>query len=381
MAGVAAAVDSPWATPVRSRRPLTPLLNLPVDDARRHSIEPMRTCASPDFLNLSSRSLFVGHQSCSPSPLRGHKPSPLRRTSAKRHEQLLRIRKIGSRADAIVSILDCAFSEEISRQFELVRLLGRGAFGTVVLVRDRATGELAALKAIQKHRLKNPELLDLEVTALKRASHPFVTKLVATSEDDAYRYLVLEYCQGGELLDKLIDEGHLGEREASCIIRQILTGLHNLHARGILHRDLKPDNILLVDRDNVFQGVRISDFGVAHLFPDNSRTVTYDGNYGTLEYLSPEILRGENYGCPSDVWAVGVILFNLLSGDYPWSSGSEAELAKLILEAKLDLSHPGWSIVSSDAKDLLCSLLEPDVAKRMTVEKALRHPWVALTSL
>lgn len=198
-------------------------------------------------------------------------------------------------------------------------------------------------------------------------------------------------------MDVMLEHGTFSEPTAAFVLREILCGVEYIHSRGVVHRDLKPDNVLLLDKDDIFQGLRIADFGVVHLFPqfDQSLEQLHEGltveeeaiikraqkiaageNTGTLEYMAPEMLLHCEYDYAVDMWACGVILFNLLSGSYPFSGESVLDTARLITKAELDLSHPGWGSISLEAKGLLASLVCADVGVRLTATQALQHPWL-----
>eukprot|EP00051_Salpingoeca_urceolata_P011379 m.140870 g.140870 ORF g.140870 m.140870 type:complete len:615 (+) comp17096_c0_seq1:507-2351(+) len=340
---------------------------------------------------------------------------------AKRVRKYERLNAIGSRTQAMFELLRSVFSREVIQRYEMLKLLGHGNFGTVLLVRDRVTGEEHALKAIRKSKVTSQTSLRNETDAMARAQHPSIVKMHRRLEDKNYVYLILEYCPGGELLDLLVEEINFPESIAAFIMDELLQAVAYLHSRRLVHRDLKPDNVLLMDRQNIYKGIRIADFGIVHLFPvymeeldrrrsllvpgasaqgtttpspakGHVRTLSSEGgggavaavldeieagdDAGTLHYMAPEVLKGQKYGYAVDVWAAGVIFFNLLSGDYPFDSENEQELARKIAEAKLDLSHPGWGGITSDCKDLLRQLLEPAPALRLTAEAALQHPWL-----
>jgi len=191
-------------------------------------------------------------------------------------------------------------------------------------------------------------------------------------ETDMFIYLVLQLVNGGELLDKIQRIEHFSERAASSIIKQILEAVDYLHKGGVVHRDLKPDNLLTANTsDNNNIHIYVCDFGLSRLFEGVQEFTTF---CGSPEYVAPEILSQVPYGKEVDLWSIGVIAYILLTGFLPFSDKVPDVLVQKI--QNVDYNWSGCPPVSSSAKHFVNSLLKKDPKQRLPTEKALTHPWV-----
>jgi hypothetical protein len=227
-----------------------------------------------------------------------------------------------------------------------------------------------------------------EIDILKALDHPAVLHLHAhyVSEHGDKVYLVTELLEGGELLDALLDRGNYTEADAGAIIRPVLEGLAYLHGRGVTHRDLKLENLLLADAADL-SSVRIADFGLAKaaFSAAGGDRPGVGAICGTPSYLAPEIIAGQRYTPAVDCWAAGVCLYILLSGVVPfnWTDRPGADLRELfdrISAGAYSLDGPEWEGVSDDAKDLVRRLMCVDVRQRLSAQAALAHRWLASPS-
>ena len=249
-------------------------------------------------------------------------------------------------------------------------LLGRGAYGSVFLLRSRETGATQSMKALKKSELRKPRRIlrvRQECRILQRLSEekaPFVCRLRQHFETPASFFFVMEYCCGGELFYHLSRMKRFPESAARFYAAEILCGLGAIHSLDIAYRDLKPENIML-SRDG---HVRIVDFGLA-LDSIASMTSGIVGTCGTFEYLAPEVLRREVYGKAVDYWSLGMILHEMLTGLPPWYTTDKAELRDRILHA--DLTFP--SKVSRKARQLIEELLRRNPEERLTGAAARDH--------
>jgi hypothetical protein len=223
-----------------------------------------------------------------------------------------------------------------------------------------------------------------EIDILKALDHPAILHLHAhyVSEHGDKVYLVTELLEGGELLEALLDRGNYSEADAAAIIRPVLEGLAYMHGRGVTHRDLKLENLLLADATEL-SSVRIADFGLAKaaFSSGNGDRPGVGAICGTPSYLAPEIIAGQKYTPAVDCWAAGVCLYILLSGVVPfnWTDRPGADLRELfdrISAGSYSVDGPEWEGVSDDAKSLVRALMCVDVIGRLTAEKALAHPWL-----
>jgi serine/threonine protein kinase len=183
----------------------------------------------------------------------------------------------------------------------------------------------------------------------------------------------MEMLEGGELLDAVLEKGHYSEADARSCFLQIMRAIQYLHSRGIVHRDLKLENLLLVRKKDIGH-IKIADFGLARRYMGASAMTTI---CGTPQYVAPEIIKGgpARYGPECDLWSAGVILFILLGGYPPFYDESEPRLFEKIRKGKFDFNDDVWSVVSADAKDVIRRLLVVDPAKRMTLQEVFEHPW------
>ncbi|PLB40892.1 AGC family serine/threonine-protein kinase [Aspergillus candidus] len=245
--------------------------------------------------------------------------------------------------------------------FEPLLCLGKGSFGTVLLVRHVLTGKLYAQKQFRKASLtvhkKLVEQTKTERTILESVSrHPFVVKLFYAFQDHEKLYLILEYAEGGELFTHLAMERMFDEDAAAFYMAEMVLALEHLHQTvGVIYRDLKPENCLL-DREG---HLLLTDFGLSKIaVNDDDRC---NSSLGTFEYMAPEVIQGKPYGKACDWWSLGALGYDLLTGAPPFTANNNAKLQEKILKQKLPLPY----FLGPDAKDLLIRLLRKEPSKRL----------------
>jgi serine/threonine protein kinase len=248
-----------------------------------------------------------------------------------------------------------------TEDFESLRCLGKGTYGTVHLVKQRVTGRLYAQKQLKKASLVVKKKL-VEQTKTERQilesvnRHPFVVKLFYAFQDHEKLYLILEYGQGGELFTHLNTEKMFSETVAAFYMAEMLLALSHLHNDlGVVYRDLKPENCLL-DADG---HLLLTDFGLSKVSADP--TDECNSILGTVEYMAPEVILGKKYSKPVDWWSFGALGYDLMTGNPPFRGGNHAKIQENIVKQKLALPY----FLSADAKDLLTRLLRKDPAKRL----------------
>jgi len=250
--------------------------------------------------------------------------------------------------------------------------IGKGAFSVVHMALNRKTGDKVAIKIIDKKMAEQDEKrLKTEVEILKKVKHPNIVGLKDLFETDDKLYLVMELVTGGELFDKIVEKGQYTEKEASIVVRKMLSAVAYLHGLGITHRDLKPENLLLKAEDDT--GVMLSDFGLSKIVTTNTMM---DTACGTPYYVAPEVLLSQGYDKEVDLWSVGVITYLLLCGFPPFYGENLPEVFEQIMKAEYDFPEPYWTEISREAKDFIGKLLNLDPKGRLNSEQALQHPWV-----
>ncbi|KAF3794351.1 Serine/threonine-protein kinase AtPK2/AtPK19 [Nymphaea thermarum] len=194
--------------------------------------------------------------------------------------------------------------------FEIMKVVGQGAFAKVFQVRKKGTSEIYAMKVMRKDKIlekNHADYMKAERDILTKIEHPFVVQLRYSFQTKYRLYLVLDFINGGHLFFQLYHQGLFREDVARIYAAEIVSAVSHLHANGIMHRDLKPENILL-DADG---HVMLTDFGLAKQFEENTRS---NSLCGTVEYMSPEIILGKGHDKASDWWSVGILIFEMLTG-------------------------------------------------------------------
>jgi len=257
--------------------------------------------------------------------------------------------------------------------YDIKKELGAGTFATVKLGVLKKTGQPYAIKIIDKATLQeNRDALLTEISILKQVDHRHVINLKEIFETRKKLYLVMDVLDGGELFDRIVENGTFSERDASDLSRSIIEATKYLHGLGIVHRDLKPENLLYTDKTPQAD-IKIADFGLSKFIVEGELLQTACGTPG---YVAPEVLLLQGYGKAVDLWSIGVIIYILLCGFPPFYAESDSDMFELIKEAEYDFPSPYWDKISDSAKDLVRGLLEKNPDRRLTSEQALEHSWV-----
>jgi eukaryotic-like serine/threonine-protein kinase len=269
--------------------------------------------------------------------------------------------------------LAVAPNELVLGRYRPLQPLGSGGSGSVWLARDEPTGAEVALKIVPREG-KAASRAEREATAAARLRHPGCQRAYALARDARHVYIAYEYVPG-RTLRQALREGAVDDAAALEIAAQICEALAHAHAHRIVHRDVKPSNILLAESDEI--SIRLLDFGLARM--DGEETITAAGDVpGTLAYIPPERLRGEESGAPADVWAVGVLLWEALAGWHPFWQGSLLDTARRIesgavslATARPDLPRPLIALV--DRALSIDPGRRPSAAKLGAALRATRH--------
>eukprot|EP00698_Gefionella_okellyi_P004263 TRINITY_DN13956_c0_g1_i1.p1 TRINITY_DN13956_c0_g1~~TRINITY_DN13956_c0_g1_i1.p1 ORF type:complete len:420 (-),score=88.23 TRINITY_DN13956_c0_g1_i1:40-1227(-) len=264
----------------------------------------------------------------------------------------------------------------LAKNYDIIKVLGRGAYATVSLARHKETGKEWAVKVIDFSKMDLAEdkwMLDNEVDILRRIHHPHITSLHEIYRSRTNLSLVMDLCKGGELFEQIVKRGHYSEEDARRIMAEIVSAVEYLHANGVVHRDIKPENLLLVD-ESPEAAVQLTDFGLSGIAKKSDMSLFV----GTPQYMAPEVLDEVEYGAPVDMWSVGVVLFVLLAGYLPFDAEDDDTLFSAIRSSQpaYHLYPSLWRSVSDGAKDLIGKLFVRDPLKRLTATQALQHPWL-----
>eukprot|EP00494_Astrolonche_serrata_P006596 UN06620 len=229
--------------------------------------------------------------------------------------------------------------------FDIGKKLGVGKFGKVYLVREKEHGYVCALKVLFLARLREHHIehtLRREVEIMVHTEHPNLIRLFGYFYDIDRVYLIMEFAAGGEVFDKLRDEGHFDNETTAIYIKDLASALSYLHSKNIIHRDIKPENLLL-DGDGK---IRLSDFGWSVHAPGKQKRQTI---CGTVEYLPPEMIEKQPHKDEVDTWALGILTYEFLVGKSPFESDNRKTIFKRI--RKIDIKFP--DIVVPDARDFI----------------------------
>ncbi|XP_062952995.1 myosin light chain kinase family member 4 isoform X5 [Cynocephalus volans] len=252
-------------------------------------------------------------------------------------------------------------------------ILGGGRFGQVHKCEEKGTGLKLAAKIIKTRGTKDKEDVRNEISVMNQLDHANLIQLYDAFESKNDIILVMEYVDGGELFDRIIDENYsLTEFDTILFIKQICEGIRHMHQMYILHLDLKPENILCVNRDT--KQIKIIDFGLARRYKPREKLKV---NFGTPEFLAPEVVNYDFVSFPTDMWSVGVIAYMLLSGLSPFLGDNDAETLNNILACRWDLEEEEFQDISEEAREFISKLLIKEKSWRISASEALKHPWLS----
>ncbi|CAD8120487.1 unnamed protein product [Paramecium sonneborni] len=254
------------------------------------------------------------------------------------------------------------------KDFHIIeQCLGQGAYGSVQLVRDVNSRIYYARKAISKSQLVTQGSIDnlkREIQIQKSLCHPNILKLCYCYEDSMSVLLILEYAELGSLFQLIKRRQRIQEREANQYFQQLLAGLEYMHRMKIVHRDLKPENILITKSGDL----KIGDFGWATQMPNYHKAFC-----GTTEYMSPEMIQSQITDYKSDIWSLGVLLYEMVQGKTPFQGMTFIEKSQKILSRKkLEFEFD----VSDECKQLINSLLQHNIHNRPSIEQIKNHQWM-----
>ncbi|GAY57954.1 hypothetical protein CUMW_183400, partial [Citrus unshiu] len=258
--------------------------------------------------------------------------------------------------------------EALKNNYQLCEEIGRGRFGTISRCFSPSSNNFFACKVIDKSLLTDPldrECLQNEAKFMTLLSpHPNIVQIFDVYENDAFLSIVMELCEPVTLYDEIL-RNPVCETRAAGYMQQLLSALAHCHRYGVVHRDVKPENVFLDSRGKV----KLGDFGSADWLLGEMGTTS--GVVGTPYYVAPEVVMGREYGEKVDVWSAGVVLYTILAGIPPFYGETAAEIFEAVLRANLRFPTRIFRSVSPAAKDLLRKMICRDVSRRLSAEQAL----------
>jgi serine/threonine protein kinase len=254
-------------------------------------------------------------------------------------------------------------------RFKILKELGQGGYGLAVLAQDEQTNTQVALKIIHKHSIKkisHINRLRREINILRLLDHPHIVKLYEVIESDSMMVLVMEYIDGGDLFEHVVQQERLSDEDGRKLFRQLLSAITYCHQNNIVHRDLKPENIMITSEGNI----KVIDFGFTTSYDPENLLKTY---CGSLNYCAPEMLEGVPYPGPAaDIWSLGVILFVLLNGYLPYNGQNANELYSQFTMGEMEVNE----YADTEALALILVMLNTQPSSRATIFEINENPWV-----
>ena len=260
--------------------------------------------------------------------------------------------------------------------YELKEIIAENRNSSVKVGIKKDNNKRVIIKTIKKNsEIKNEEeLVHYEIEILKFCQHVNIVQLIDYFENMEEIYIVLKEIKGNTLGEFLKEKNfNLDENEVAFIIYQVAQGVKYLHKFGIVHRDLKPDNIMIIpktpDKDII---IKIMDFGFSKIVSKEEKLVE---GFGTLYYAAPELIQNMPYNLEIDIWSIGVIIYYIFTGCYPFKGKTEEEIEENILEENVEFKDGEWERISDNVKDLIIKCLEKNPEERITIDEFIEHPW------
>lgn len=266
---------------------------------------------------------------------------------------------------------------DVVHGYQIVRFLYETNYSFLYIAIKPTTSHKMVLKFLKQMDLNQKSSLS-EAQITQEIHSSYVIPLIEKFEHNRFVILVFPYAQGGDLLNMIqnLPSPRFTEKMVKNIAKSLLLGLKDLHDNNIVHRDVKLENMLVLKKDDNNIHVVLSDLGLAEKLPKGKKTIF---NYGTLEYSAPEIIQGIPSDFSSDMWSLGVAVYTLLSGGFPFPTGKEAILRTCICRGIYGFPMKTWSGISEEAKDFVSQLLAIHPSLRMNAQEALQHKWLSET--
>lgn len=279
--------------------------------------------------------------------------------------------------DAWVNALQMASERKLEDYYEILHLIGEGGFAKVRLGRNLITGEQCAIKTMNKAEAQT-KVVGTEIAIIKRVNHPNIVKTFDIFETSEYIHIVMEYMEGGMLYDSIEDGVKFEEADVIQFMRELLDGVLYLHQIGIVHRDIKPENVLCTSRQTPLH-VKIADFGlssISSVADTKTNRLLMSTMIGTPEFVAPEIARQETYTEKVDMWALGMLCYNVIAGKLPLDESLDM-ISQIQNGVILTFPEPDWQYYSPMAQSFVRSLLCSEADKRLSPLGCLVHPWLS----
>jgi calcium/calmodulin-dependent protein kinase I len=258
-------------------------------------------------------------------------------------------------------------------KYRFGRTLGAGTYG-IVREAEGPDGRVAVKIILKKVVRGNERMVLDELDMLQRLQHPHIVKFVDWFESRDKYYIVTELATGGELFDRICQQGKFTEKDGSQTIKQVLEAVNYLHQNNVVHRDLKPENLLYLTKD-LDSDLVLADFGIAKTLGTKDEVLTTMA--GSFGYAAPEVMLKKGHGKPVDMWSLGIITYTLLCGYPPFRSENLQDLIDECSACRVVFHERYWKDVSEDAKDFILGLLRAKPEERWTSDRALAHPWLS----
>lgn len=261
---------------------------------------------------------------------------------------------------------------KFSDNYKILNSLGAGGYGQVFKVKDKRNGNIRAMKMIARTRYehKNQGKMLFEYHLLKNIDHPNIIRIFEVFKDKKNFYLVMELCQGSDIMEMINRAPKFTEKMAVSIIKQTLSAIMYCHLNGIVHRDIKSENIVFTE-DNITSPVKLLDFGISVKYEKDQKL---RDRTGTILYIAPEVIDG-SYDEKCDLWSCGVLMYTILSGHPPFNGATREDIMVKIQRTEPSFDSKIWTMISSEGIDLIKKLLIKRPDRRPSCREALCHPW------
>ncbi|XP_046809348.1 uncharacterized protein LOC111687054 isoform X2 [Lucilia cuprina] len=253
--------------------------------------------------------------------------------------------------------------------YDLEKTIGKGNFAVVKLASNIITKTKVAIKIIDKTCLNEEYLAKTyrEISILKKLRHRHITRLYEVMQSETMIYLVTEYAPNGEIFDHLVENGRMKEPEAARVFTQLVFAVDYCHSKGVVHRDLKAENVLL-DKD---MNIKLADFGFSNRYEEGNFLRTW---CGSPPYAAPEVFQGLEYDGPrADIWSLGVVLYALVCGALPFDGKTLLELKSRVVTGKFRIPY----FMSQDCEHLIRNMLVVEPDRRFTLKQIIKHRWLS----